>query len=195
MNEELQKPESGGLNSETTKKNRLLPVSILVSALILAGAWVYTTGLKDADQQRTNLAATQEKAQASELEEKVLPSEGVILPITWGDLGQKLVSADAIDAERFKAIYDQRGAFTDEYKNLLLGQNDGNLKMTMGNSSYLLNLFWALGFASKNPILESGEMTNPKYGGAGNFASTAGWTIAAGNPMDHYSRHLFFNLT
>ncbi len=38
-------------------------------------------------------------------------------------------------------------------------------------------------------------MTNPAYGGAGNFASTGGWTIARGATMDHYSRHKFFNLT
>lgn len=181
---------------QPTKKDYALPVSILISAIILAGAWVYPTGLK-ANQQKAHVVTPSEIAQASELEEKVLPSEGVILPVTWGDLGQKLVSAGAIDAERLKAIYDQREAFTDEYKNLLLGQNDGKagLKMTKDNADYLLNLFWALGLASKNPILDSGEMTNPKYGGVQNFASTAGWTVAAGNPMDHYSRHLFFNLT
>ena len=38
-------------------------------------------------------------------------------------------------------------------------------------------------------------MADPRYGGAENFASTAGWTLAVGNPMDHYSRHQFFSLT
>ena len=39
-------------------------------------------------------------------------------------------------------------------------------------------------------------MVDKKYGGnAGNFASTGGWTLAIGNPMDHYSRHQFLNLT
>ena len=51
-----------------------------------------------------------------------------------------------------------------------------------------------MGLASKNEILENGEMTNRAYEGAGNFASTGGWTIAKGNPMDHYSKHRFFNL-
>ena len=101
----------------------------------------------------------------------------------------------AIDADKFKAIYETRGAFTDEYKNLLFGQNDENLKITKDNAGYLLNLFWALGLANKNPILDSGEMVNPAYGGAKNFASTAGWTMAKGDSMDHYSRHIFFALT
>ena len=170
--------------------------SILISSIILAGAWMYTAGLKTANTQpKTNVTASLEKTQVSALEEKVLPSEGVILPVIWNDLGAKLVSVGAIDADKFKAIYDQRGAFTDEYKNLLLGQNDEKLTITKDNAGYLLNLFWALGLASKNPILDSGEMKDPRYGGAGNFASTGGWTIAKGSPMDHYSRHKLFDLT
>jgi len=177
------------MENETEKKSmdHLLPSSILFSAVIIAGAWVYTAELK-------NPRAPEEIAR-TELEEKVLPSEGVILPVRWGDLGAKLVGVGAIDAEKFKAIYDQRGAFTVEFKNLLLGQNNDNLKITNDNAGYLLNLFWALGLANKNPILDSGEMMDKTYGGAGNFASTGGWTIAQGNPMSHYSRHKFFELT
>lgn len=180
--------------AEQTKKNDLLPASILISAVILAGVWVYKTGPKATDAPQKEIVASN-STKASALEEEVLPSEGVILPVTWGDLGAKLVSVGAIDADKFKAIYDQRGAFTDEYKNLLLGQSDGKLKMTRDNAGYLLNLFWALGLASKNPVLDSGEMVDPRYGGAKNFASTAGWTMAQGDPMDHYSRHVFFALT
>jgi len=176
------------------KKDYMLPASILISAVIIAGAWVYTTGLKNTPQDLTASISSQ-KARASELEEKVLPSAGVVLPATWGDLGAKLVSVGAIDADKFKAIYEQRGTFTDEYKNLLLGQNNGKLKITQDNAGYLLNLFWALGLAQKNPILEYGEMMDPRYGGAQNFASTGGWTIAKGSAMDHYSRHMFFSLT
>ena len=104
-------------------------------------------------------------------------SDGVVLPIVWGDLGAKLVSVGAIDDSKLKVI------------------NDEKLKITQENASQILNLFWALGLASKNPILESGEMADKKYGGPQNFASTAGWTIAKGNPMDHYNHHKFFNLT
>ena len=38
-------------------------------------------------------------------------------------------------------------------------------------------------------------MTDPKYGGAGNFASTGGWTLAQGDVMNHYSMHSFITLT
>ncbi len=169
------------------KKDNMLLLSIIVSALILAGAWIYTIEFK--------IGGAQQEAQASKLEDKVLPPEGVVLPVTWGDLGAKLVSVGVIDANKFKSTYEEHGTFIDEYKNLLLSQNNGGIKITNDNASYLLNLFWALGLANKNSILDSGEMKNPAFGGAGNFASTGGWTIAVGNPMDHYSAHSLVTLT
>src|SRR3989344_2344460 len=48
--------------------------------------------------------------------------------------------------------------------------NLGKLEITIENAVLLLNLFWALGLAVKNEILEKGETANPKYGGAGNFS-------------------------
>ncbi len=180
---------------QPAKKNYVLPISVLAAALILAGAWVYTEGLASINRQTADISEHSGKTQNSTLEEKVVPSAGVALPVTWGDLGSKLASAGVIDAGKFQDIYEQHGAFTQEYKNLLLGQKNGTLTITNENAGYLLNLFWALGLANKNPILDSGEMKNPAYGGAQNFASTAGWTIAQGDPMDHYSRHSFFTLT
>lgn len=178
------------------KKNYVIPASIVISAVIIAGAWVYTVRLKATGiPQKANFDTPMQKTQVSELENEVLPSEGVTLPVSWGDLGAKLVSVGVINAEKFKAVYAERGIFTDEYKKLLLGKNDGQLKITKNNAGYLLNLFWALGLASKNSILDSGEMKSLAYGGAENFASTAGWTMAQGDSMSHYSRHLFFNLT
>ena len=38
-------------------------------------------------------------------------------------------------------------------------------------------------------------MMDPRYGGAGRFASTGGWTLSVGGPMEHYSMHDFMNLT
>ncbi|MBI2097605.1 MAG: hypothetical protein HYT46_01575 [Candidatus Vogelbacteria bacterium] len=58
-----------------------------------------------------------------------------------------------------------------------------------------LHLLWAFGLANKNPILETGPMMDQRYGGAGRFASTGGWTLAKGNAMDHYGAHQFVILT
>lgn len=155
-------------------------MAIIVAGVLLSAAIFY--GPQDSSKKTTGVE--NQKTEAA-----------VILPVSWGDLGAKLVSAGVIDGEKLKALYEGRGQFTDEYKNLLFGTDNGELVMTKDNAEYLLNLFWALGLASKNPILDSGEMKDPRYGGAQNFASTAGWTMAKGNPMDHYSRHKFFDLT
>jgi len=39
-------------------------------------------------------------------------------------------------------------------------------------------------------------MVDEQYGGdAGRFASTGGWSLAQGSPMDHYSKYQFISLT
>jgi len=181
----------------------MLPMAIVVASIFIGGAVLYKDRLTPIQADSSSSQTQKSARQISAIEKAVLPETGIILPVTWGDLGSKLVSAGAIDARELKAVYNQKEAFSDEYENLLLGQNDDKLKITNRNAGYLLNLFWALGLANKNPILESGEMASPAYGGAGNFASTGGWTIAQGpstgsgqaNAMDHYSRHKFFDLT
>jgi len=167
-----------------------VPMAIIIAGIILSATTLYSSKSTPA---KTQVLA--QDARVSALEEAVLPSAGIILPVTWGDMGQQLVSAGAIDAVRFKQLYLDGGTFSDEYKNLLTGTQSGKLKITRENSGYLLNLFWALGLANKNPVLDAGEMKNPAYGGAENFASTAGWTMAKGDAMNHYSKHVFFTLT
>src|SRR3989338_8289245 len=185
-------------NMEKEKNNPYaIPFAIVIAGAMLSGSWLYISQNQPnkISEEKNQKIATARNVSVSALEEVVLPSAGVILPVSWGDLGAKLVSVGAIDGTRFQALYDERGQFTKEYESLLTGDNADKLKITKDNAGYLLNLFWALGLASRNPVLDSGEMMNKAYGGAGNFASTGGLTMAQGNPMDHYSRHKFFNLT
>lgn len=128
------------------------------------------------------------------LEEAVLPPE-LLIPVQWGDMGKQLVEKGVIDGKRFETIYNQRGGLTEEERQLLFGANNGNLVMTEQNAGYLLNLLWAFGLANKNPILEQGPMQDPRYGGAENFASTGGWTLAKGTAMDHYSGYELVKLS
>jgi hypothetical protein len=185
------------MTNDKEKDKHLTPASIILAAIIISGAWIYnskigTLGLSAA---KTESDIKNEQRLPVTIEETVLNSSGVVLPVVWGDLGAKLVSAGAIGADKFKAIYEKGGSFSDEYRELLLGLDNGKLKITKDNAGYILNLLWALGLANKNPILESGEMMDSRYGGAQNFASTGGWTLADGGAMEHYSRHKFFDLT
>ncbi len=58
-----------------------------------------------------------------------------------------------------------------------------------------LNLLWAYGLANKNKVLESGPITDQRYGGPTNMASVGGWTVTTGSVMDHYNKHTMTALT
>lgn len=166
------------------QKNYSLPISIVVGSLIIAGAWLYTSG--NPLSQKPKLTAT--------LIDKIIPQKGVVLPAIWGDLGKKLAASGAIDAKKFEELLTSRGEFNEETKNMLSGSNNQKIKITPQNANTLLNFFWALGLANKNEILEQGPMV--KYNGnAGQFASTGGWPLSIGTAMDHYSMHPLINLT
>lgn len=155
---------------------------------------VYLVGNKNKLNQQTLIKGSQNiesEPQEISLINEVLPKEGVVLPVRWGGLGKKLIEAGVIDPQKFEALYAQRGGLNEEVKNLLYGENNGNLVINDQNNGLILNLLWAFGLANKNSILENEPMTDPRYGGAGVFASTGGWTLAVDNAMNHYSKHSF----
>lgn len=189
--------DRGSLDPKPTSlpKDHLLAASILISAFIVSGAWIYTAGLK-AENEGIAVKPQENNAQTQDaLGEAITPSAGVTLPVRWGNLGKQMVQAGVIDEQQFKALYAQRGGLPAGAQALLDSSGNGNLTITPENSGVVLNLLWAFGLGNKNSILEQGPMEDPRYGGAGRFASTGGWTIAVGNAMDHYSKHQFAALT
>ena len=177
---------------EPSPKNpyRFLGICVVVASVVIGGTWIYTAQLKNVNPEIANAKII------AGLEKIVLPESGVVLPVRWGDLGKRLVDSGTIDLKKFEALYAQRGGLDEETKKLLTGNNNGQLVISKDNANTVLNLLWALGLANKNEILEKGPMVDKKYGGnAGNFASIGGWTLATGNPMNHYSRHSMIPLT
>ena len=106
------------------------------------------------------------------------PQKEIVLPIVWNDYGTQMQKLDIIDAEKMPVTI-----------------SGPRITMTKENSHELLNLFWAFGLANKNQILEQGPMMDPRYGGAKGFASTGGWSLAVGDPMDHYNMYAMVTLT
>lgn len=128
------------------------------------------------------------------LQEQVIPASGITIPVNWGDLGQQLIKSGVIDRGKFDRIYANVGGLG-ENSRLLDSNSNPNLTITSQNSAVILNLLWALGLGNKNGILDTGPMVDKQYGGAGNFASTGGWTLAQGGAMQHYSKHKLVPLT
>lgn len=126
---------------------------------------------------------------------QILPSEKISLSVRWGNLGKQMVKDGVIDEAKFYGLYKNQNISKQAITDLLQGADDTSLNITSQNSALVLNLFWGLGLANQNNILQNGPMNDPKNGGAGNFASTGGWTITKGNAMDHYSHHRYINLT
>lgn len=169
---------------EIKKENNLPPItSIIIVVALMVGAFIYTTRFDRPETSR--LSATQEE----------ILQNGVELPVKWGNLGVQMIEAGVIDKVQFENLYSGRGGLSPLDKKLLESADNGNLVITSENSGVILNMLWAFGLGNKNAILENGPMMDPRYGGAGNFASTGGWTLAKGKAMDHYSVHSFITLT
>ncbi|OGN07958.1 MAG: hypothetical protein A3C61_00810 [Candidatus Yanofskybacteria bacterium RIFCSPHIGHO2_02_FULL_39_10] len=178
------------MDNEIKKQSyKFIGICIVVSATIIGGSIMLSSRLKP-----TGGEALSAKALAK-LEQTITPNQGITLPAIWGDLGKRLVENGVIDQKKFDDLYAQRGGLDEKTGNLLTGNNNEKLVITKENANIMLNLLWALGLGNKNEILEKGEMADPQYGGADKFASTGGWTLASGNPMDHYSRHPMIFLT
>ncbi len=172
-------------NNNQNKKDHFLSISIFLSAIIIAGAWIYTSGLKTITVETGDYFT----------EEENWSQESVTIPVRWGDLGIKMVNAGVIDKAQLEGLYSDRGGLDLASKKLLEPAYNGNLTITTENSGFILNLLWALGLGNKNNVLENGPMSNPQYESPVQLASVGGWTIASGDPMDHYSKHAFITLT
>lgn len=131
---------------------------------------------------------------SEDLEELVLPAEGVELPVAWGDLGKQLVVSGVIDQSSLNTLYAEQSELSEEMNKIIRGGSGERIRITRKNASLLLNLWWALGLGNKNEILEGGEMKDLGEE-VSNLASTGGWTIARGEAMDHYAKHGFITLT
>lgn len=187
-------------------KLKLTPKLKLLSAIVcftVAGILIAFTffsfsfnfQLRPSSAKLLGLSKSLEVREMAKFEKIVLPAEGVVLPVKWGNLGAQMIKAGVIDADKFESIYKNRGGLDEEIRRLLYDSNNGNLRITKSNSGVLLNLLWAFGLGSKNTILEKGPMADKRYGGTDRFASTGGWTLAKGNTMNHYSKYKFISLT
>lgn len=136
-----------------------------------------------------------EESRLQVLSDEVIPPKGVEIPIVFRDLGPRLVLAGVIDKEKFLGIYANDTELKNRAEGFLGGTQEGRLIITRTNAPVVLNFLWAFGLGNKNKVLEEGPMVDPKYKGAGNFASTGGWTLAQGEAMDHYSKHTFITLS
>jgi hypothetical protein len=122
--------------------------------------------------------------------EKVVPSKGFDLPISWGDLGPKLIALGVIDQEKFIQTANLN---SDEVKVLKEG-TDKPININSDNSQFVVDFLWAIGLAEKSNAYIEGPMGTDYKKEAGNFSSTGGWTLAKGDAVKYLGKSNLFDL-
>lgn len=146
------------------------------------------------DEQQTTPPTTEGSAaslNADAIKSEIFPHQGFKTKVIPGDVIPRLVQSGAIDLEKFKQLYSQRGGLTEEQLNLLTKPSKQPLTMTPENMQFIINILWPLGIANKNPILD--ETSN--YQGAGNLASTGGWDLGTKDTMQYFNKIELIKLT
>ncbi|MBI4608810.1 MAG: hypothetical protein HY726_07380 [Candidatus Rokubacteria bacterium] len=117
---------------------------------------------------------------------KVLPKEGFTLPIKWGDLGSTLVRLGVLDLPKLKQLHaDTKGRPLPDLRHLE-ERSEAFITITTENARFLANVFWGLGLANKNPVLDTLVLVRPQSE-LMRLASTGGWTLGAKPAEDVYS--------
>ena len=93
----------------------LIPASVMITGILIAISIYYSGSGTTPAPVKIDAEAGVHRA----LEKGVLPPEGVVLPVRWGDLGVKMASVGVIDKEKFKSLYIGRDGSSDEEKKLL----------------------------------------------------------------------------
>ena len=124
-------------------------------------------------------ADLKQQKELAALYEQVNPKDGYALPVSYGDLGPRLIESGVIDYNAFAAIYANSGnPLSETQTEILKYGSDKQILITSENAHFLLNFFWAVGLANKNSILTEGTMVQNSGGQIERFASTGGWTLA-----------------
>lgn len=127
---------------------------------------------------------------------ELLAWEPYTLPVSLGDLGPRLIASEAIDLERYVALYEQNAnPLTLQQVALLTEGSEANLVLSRENADFLLNLLWGMGLTNANPILARGPMVTVGDGEIGGYASTAGWTIGRQASVVLYASEELITLT
>jgi hypothetical protein len=112
------------------------------------------------------------------LAKEVNPANGFSLPVKYGDIGPKVISAGAFDLNQFLLIFQQSGEPLSAKEVAILTKGSQEpVVITSQNAHFLLNFFWALGLVNQNPILDQGPIQQYSKGKIDQFASTGGWTL------------------
>lgn len=140
---------------------------------------------------------TPTKTQAQQIDlnklvSEVLPQNGYVFKIKWGDLGKRMIADGVIDEEKLTKVITGDQPLPQQLKKYLDGSAE-SIELNQNNAQFWVDILWGLGLANKNDILEIGPMVDA--GKTANFASTGGYTIGKSDPMNYYSKYSYIKLS
>ena len=117
----------------------------------------------------------------NQVESEVVPAQGYVLPVKWGDSVKKLVDSGALNVTALASILQQSGQpLTIEELSVLNGTSDENITINSNNTLFDLYVLWGIGINNNNTIINNGPLM--QNGNPNNFASTGGY-LPLGNLM------------
>lgn len=141
-------------------------------------------------------SGTVSNKERGDLFDEINPEKGYEINATYGMLGPDMIRLGVLDLDKFKSVYEKSGSsMTPEQIGILMAGSDKKIKIDRENSYFLLDFFWAVGLGNKSKILTEGDMTKYGQNQIGSFASTGGWSLAQGDPMNYYAKGNLIPLT
>ena len=179
-------------NISTNKRIRQIAwivIGVLVVFSLGFGSGYLKWGLDEA-------AELKQQKELAVVYEQINPKDGYTLPVSYGELGPRLIEGGVINYDAFAAIYESSGnPLSAEQIEILKNGSDEDIIVTVEDAHFLLNFFWAVGLANKNSILTDGPMLQNSGGQIERFASTGGWSLASKPIIELYASLNLISLT
>jgi hypothetical protein len=123
------------------------------------------------------------------LSNAVNPANGFHLPVTFGQVGPKLVEAGVIDISNLQQMYQKNGqTLSDLELNPLIRGSQDAVIINRQNASFLFRFFWALGLTNQNSILDHGPIQQAYSNRMEDVSSISGWKLSKKPPVEIYSK-------
>ena len=127
------------------------------------------------------------------LKQEVMPQNGYVLAVVWGDIGRQLLDSGVIDKQKYDEQFAQESGGKDMMQ-YLDKFSVNHMTINESNSHFMVNTLWALGLVNKSKTLDEGPMRGQGIE-TGNMASTGGWTLGVKQSMELYSSKALISLT
>lgn len=187
MSEQYMQKAAEAANENLPVNKRIHQIAWMIIVIVVTFLMGLGSGYLKWGQDEATSARQQRKL--TQLYEQVNPQDGYTLPVSYGDLGPHLLEAGVIDHDSFLRVMSASGdALSNRQMDILKKGSDEPIVITRENAHFLLNFFWAIGLANRNPILTEGAIVQFGDGQIERFASTGGWTLATKPVTDLYAR-------